>query len=151
MAAIEARTGKILLQRPFSWSVTLWRHGAFQGLPVAPVVEVTAVKVEARDGTSTLADEGAYWLERDAHRPRLRASGTALPAIPQGGGATIEFEAGYAADWAGLPADLQQAVFLLAAHYYEYRLETTLTGGLMPFGVTSLIERFKSMRLGGGA
>jgi uncharacterized phiE125 gp8 family phage protein len=61
--------------------------------------------------------------------------------------------AGYAPDWAGLPADLGQAVLLLAAHYYEYRHETALGDGCMPFGVTSLIERYRTVRLmaGGGA
>lgn len=151
MAAIEARTGKVLLVRPFSWTLTLWRDTTAQGLPVAPVVEISRVAIEARNGTTTEVDPARYWLERDNHRPRLRAAGAGLPAIPRGGAAQVEFEAGYASDWNGLPADLRQAVLLLAAHYYEYRMETSLTGGLMPFGVSSLIERFKSIRLGGGA
>ena len=37
---------------------------------------------------------------------------------------------------------------LLASHYYEFRHETTLSEGCMPFGVTSLIERYRVMRLG---
>ena len=49
-------------------------------------------------------------------------------------------------------ADLAQAVMLLAAHYYEYRDETALAEGCMPFGVASLIERYRIVRLyGGGA
>jgi uncharacterized phiE125 gp8 family phage protein len=38
----------------------------------------------------------------------------------------------------------------LAAHYYEYRDETSLARGCMPFGVQSLIERYRSMRLFAG-
>ncbi|MCX8227300.1 MAG: head-tail connector protein, partial [Sulfitobacter sp.] len=58
--------------------------------------------------------------------------------------------AGYGATWGQVPADLQQAVFLLAGHYYEFRHETNLSDGCMPFGVSSLIERYKPMRLGFG-
>lgn len=64
--------------------------------------------------------------------------------------AVVYFEAGYGADWASIPADLAQAVLLLAAHYYEYRNETSLSDGCMPFGVSSLIERYKVMRLYAG-
>jgi uncharacterized phiE125 gp8 family phage protein len=49
-----------------------------------------------------------------------------------------------------LPADLQQAVLLLAAHYYEYRDEQSLGEGCMPFGVTSLIARYRALRMGLG-
>ena len=55
-----------------------------------------------------------------------------------------------AADWGGLPDDLAQAVMLLAAHYYEYRDDTALGEGCMPFGVSSLIERYRRVRLGFG-
>ncbi|PCH74343.1 MAG: hypothetical protein COC12_04000, partial [Rhodobacteraceae bacterium] len=46
-----------------------------------------------------------------------------------------------------LPADLGQAVLLLAAHYYEYRDETSLGDGCMPFGVSSLVQRYRAVRL----
>ena len=60
--------------------------------------------------------------------------------------------------WArALPADaralldLAQAVLLLAAHYYEYRDETSLSAGCMPFGATSLLARYVTPRLSGRA
>ncbi len=52
--------------------------------------------------------------------------------------------------WSEVPPDLQQAVFMLGAHYYEYRHETSLSDGCMPFGVTSLIERYRTVRIGMG-
>jgi len=151
IAAIEARTGKVLLQRDFAWSVTYWRDASTQVLPVAPVQDVTRVALVARDGTAVDVDADAYWLERDAHRPRLRATRGALPAVPPQGAVLVEFTAGFAPDWDNLRADLQQAVLLLAAHYYEYRDDTSLSEGCMPFGVSSLIERYKTLRLGAGA
>ena len=124
IAAIEARTGKALILRPFTYTVERWR------------------------GTAEVVDPGDYRLRPDAQAPQLRATGSCLPVIPAGGSAAVAFSAGYAPDWAGLPADLGQAVMLLAAHYYEYRDETALGQGCMPFGVTTLIERYRMMRAG---
>ena len=152
ITAVEARTGKILILRGFSWTLTAWRNGTEQALPVAPVTQVTALTLRDQMDQETVVDAGLYRLEKDMHRPLIRPSGAWLPSIPQGGSVEIGFDAGFAADWAGLPSDLAQAVMLLAAHYYEYRNETALGGGCMPFGVTSLIERYRTLRiLGGGA
>ena len=150
MSAIEARTGKVLITRSFCWSLTFWRDAAAQKLPLAPVVAITRVALVTRDGSETDIDAEAYWLERDALRPRLRARGTALPRVPTDGTVLIEFDAGFGASWDAIPADLQQAVLMLAAHYYEYRNDTGLTEGCMPFGVSSLIERYKVVRMGLG-
>ena len=48
--------------------------------------------------------------------------GSALAADPvRTGGWRCVFDAGFGADWADVPADLRQAVLLLAAEYYEQR------------------------------
>jgi uncharacterized phiE125 gp8 family phage protein len=150
IAAIEARTGKILIMRSFSWTLTHWRDPGAQTLPVAPVSALTRLAVVARDGTETDIATNSYWLERDSQRPRLRATGVSLPVIPAGGSARMEFQAGYDPVWLNLPSDLQQAVLMLASHYYEYRHDMSLSDGCMPFGVSSLIERYRVMRLGAG-
>lgn len=147
VAAIEARTGKVLISRAFSWTLTAWRDRTGQALPVAPVTAVTRVALMDAADVETEIPLGELRLERDSQRPRLRSSGTLLPMVPVGGSVRIEFDAGFAATWGGLAADLGQAVLLLAAHYYEYRDETSLGDGCMPFGVTSLIQRYRTMRL----
>ena len=150
LAAIEARTGKALLRRMFNWSLSGWRIPDAQTLPLAPVHEVSSVTIVGRDGTETVIDPQRYWLERDTQRPVLRSTGAVLPRVPRGGSLSLVIDAGYGATWGQVPADLQQAVFLLAGHYYEFRHETNLSDGCMPFGVSSLIERYKPMRLGFG-
>jgi len=150
LAAIEARTGKALIERSFSWTVTKWRDGAAQGLPIAPVSAVTSVAIVDRAGAETTVSDDAYVLRSDAQRPVLAAASAALPNIPQLGSAKITLVAGFGPAWSDLPADLAQAVFLLAAHYYEYRHEVQYDGGCMPFGVSALIERYRSIRLSGG-
>lgn len=150
LAAIEARTGKALLQRGFSWTVSVWREPRGQVLPLSPISTITQVCLTDRLGDIEVVDPTLYRLESDLQRPRLRPTGFLLPNIPMGGTAEVVFTAGYATTWADLPPDLAQAVLLLAAHYYEYRNETQLGQGCMPFGVTSLIERYRTLRLFGG-
>ncbi|KIC43067.1 gene transfer agent protein [Ruegeria sp. ANG-R] len=150
IAAIEARTGKVLIERDFSWSLNGWRDPAGEVLPVAPVGAIGAVTLTDAAGAEIVVDAGTYRLERDAQRPRLRSTGACLPKVQTGGSVKISFTAGMAGDWGGLLADLGQAVLLLAAHYYEYRDETALGAGCMPFGVTSLIQRYRTVRFGAG-
>jgi uncharacterized phiE125 gp8 family phage protein len=153
IAAIEARTGKMMLRREFSWNLTMWRDLSAQALPVAPVQVITSLEMIMRDGAREVVANDLYWLEKDQARPKVRSVGACLPSIPTAGCVVVNFEAGFGEVWADVPADLRQAVMLLAGHYYEYRNETSLSDGCMPFGVSSLIERYKVMRLwsGGGA
>jgi uncharacterized phiE125 gp8 family phage protein len=150
VAAIEARTGKVLISRGYSLTLTAWRDRAAQVLPVVPVTEVSEVVLSDAAGVETPVAADLYRLEPDSQRPRLCPAGGFLPAIGTGGSVRIALVAGMAPDWGGLPADLGQAVMLLAAHYYEYRNETALGVGCMPFGVTSLIQRYRSLRISVG-
>lgn len=152
LAAIEGRTGKALLERDFVWTVTRWRETGCAALPVAPVSAITRFDLVDRAGGVTAVPAEAWHLVPDFQRPVLSALYGALPAIPQGGAARIGFMAGYGPEWSDLPADLAQAVMMLAAHYYEFRQDTALGAGCMPFGVTALIERYRTVRMfGGGA
>jgi uncharacterized phiE125 gp8 family phage protein len=152
IAAVEGRTGKALLTRRFAWSLTGWRDAGSQRLPVAPVSAIHALKLVTAGGSETVVAPSGYRLERDAHAPALQASGLALPSVPTGGTAEIEFDAGYGPTWDKVPADLGHAVLLLAGHYYEHRHDVSGEGlGLVPFGVGALIERYRGPRLGSGA
>ncbi|RSK33660.1 hypothetical protein EJA01_09595 [Rhodovulum iodosum] len=152
LAAVEARTGKALLARSFTFAVDAWREADRQALPVAPVTAILSVVLLDRAGEVHPVDADTYVLRRDTHRPQLAAVSGALPVVPLGGSAEIAFEAGFGADWAQVPADLAQAVMLLAAHYHEHRHEAALGDGGMPFGVMELVERWRTVRIlaGGG-
>ncbi|WP_418593761.1 head-tail connector protein [Ponticoccus sp. (in: a-proteobacteria)] len=148
LAAIEARTGKALIVRSFLLSMEDWQNRASQRLPIAPVRSVTEVALVDVHGQARLVDPADYRLKPDAFDPALRPMRAALPAAPRGGSVELRFEAGYGEDFTAVPDDLKQAVMLLAAHYYEYRHETALSEGCMPFGVTSLISRYRPVRMG---
>jgi uncharacterized phiE125 gp8 family phage protein len=112
---------------------------------------VSKMSIVDRFGAETVIDPVRYVLEKDAHRPRIAATSLFLPSIPVGGSAEIQFDAGYAETWAELPADLARAVFLLAALYYENRSEAGGSGGAIPYGVAALLDRYRNVRLFGGA
>lgn len=150
MAAIEARIGHALLARTFTWNVTRWREDSSQGLPVSPVRSVDAILIIAADGGEALASPDAWSVLRDSQRPRLVGRyGRNLPRIPRNGRAEISFKAGYGETWDEVPADLRQAVFLLAAHYFEHRSDTGGNAASIPFGVLMLIEAYRPIRIGG--
>ncbi len=150
IAAVEARSGKALIRRGFSLTLSGWREPDGQALPVAPVTEVTAVTIRDHAGAETVVDPARYALVKDSFRPRLAAIGPALPLVPEAGVVELRFSAGYDASWAGVPPELCQAVMLLAAHYYEQRADAAGVEGAMPFGVMALIEHFRTVRTIGG-
>ena len=147
IASVEGRVARALFQRDYLLRLTRWRDGYAQPLPVAPVVLVGSVTLIDRTGTQTVVEPSRYVLDADGTRPRIEAVGTALPMIPARGAVEIAFTAGFGTAWDDIPADLRQAVLLLAAQYYEGRE----TGGDadMAFGIRALLERWRDLRLGG--
>lgn len=149
LTAIEGRIGKALLTRSFKLVLPDWRDATAQALPLAPVTAVQSVTVVDAQGGTTVVVPARYKLQVDAHRPRLVAVGMLLPAVPTDGQVEIVFTAGFGATWAALPADLAQAVMLLAATQYETRHDGGPQPGL-PHGVQALIERWRNVRVLGG-
>lgn len=152
MAAIEGRIGKALLARRFKLTLQDWRAVGEQPLPVAPVSAVISVTLFDAALVATPVAASRYRLVQDLSRPKLAALGVLLPLVPNDGRVEVVFDAGFGAAWAAVPADLAQAVLLLAAEYYENRndLGARLTG--LPMAVQVLIERWRTVRvLGGGA
>ena len=148
LAAIEGRTGKALITRGFLLTLEGWTVAEGQWLPVAPVQTITEVATVDAYGAATVLDAAAYRLQNDAFVPRLRPVAQCLPGVPRGGSIEIRFEAGFGPGFEDVPGDLRQAVLMLAAHYYEFRNDTSLSQGCMPFGVTSLVARYRPVRLG---
>ena len=152
IAAVKAWTGKVLLERDFSWSLMAWRDGRAQVLPVAPVSEIVEMRLIDCLDWEVVVDTATYRLQQDLHRPLLMSRGARLPTIPTQGSVRISFTAGFGPAWKDVPADLAQAVMLLAAYYYEYRHEMRVGSAVMPYGVSSLVDRWRNVRiLGGGA
>jgi len=151
MAAVEGRIGKVLMTRQFRMTLEDWRDASEQALPVAPVSAVVSVTLFNVAGTATVVQADRYRLIQDNHRPKLAAAGYLLPTVPTDGRIEVVFDAGFGAAWAQVPADLQQAVFLMAGHYYEHRNEFAEATPGLPYPVQALIERWRTVRVLGGA
>jgi uncharacterized phiE125 gp8 family phage protein len=150
MAAVEARLGRALLARDFSLTLERWREEGCQALPIGPVRAVASVTLVDAAGEAVEADADGWSVLRDSQRPRLVGRfGRNLPRIPRSGHAEIRFSAGFGASWDEVPADLRQAVLMLAAHYFESRTDAGTGPGSMPFGVLVLIEAYRAVRVGG--
>ena len=149
LAAIEGRIGKMLFQRRFLWVLECWRDEE-QALPVAPVPGIVSVTLVDAAGGEVVVPAGAYRLVKDLHRPRLAGKGGALPIIPGEGLVKVAFDAGFGAVWTDIPVDLRQAVLLLAGEFYEHRHDDGVQGAGLPFGVVTLIERWRTVRILGG-
>jgi uncharacterized phiE125 gp8 family phage protein len=147
LSGIEARIGKALFQRRFVLTLMAWQAQALHVLPIAPVSRIDSVKLITRAGAETLVDAGLYRLQPDGHRPALAATGSRLPAPGLGGTIEVEFTAGHGGGWIGIPADLRQAVLILAGEYWGQNLDTQ-TG--LPFAVSVLLEPHRPLRLRGG-
>lgn len=149
LAAIEGRIGKMLFRRRFLWVLECWRDDE-QALPVAPVAGIVSVTLVDTAGGEVLVPATAYRLIPDLHRPRLAGKGTALPSIPGDGLAKVVFDAGFGPAWTDVPVDLRQAVLLLAGEFYEHRHDDGAQAAGLPFGVVTLIERWRTVRILGG-
>lgn len=148
MATIEARIGKVLMQRQFAMTMMAWHNPVSHTLPTAPIVSVESVKLIARDGTETVVDDARYRLRPDTHRPSLEPVTGSLPTPPQGGTIEVVATAGYGTDWTGIPADLQHGLLALAAEFYtaDDTSQRQLSAQVM-----ALIEPYRQIRLRGGA
>ncbi|WP_112309044.1 head-tail connector protein [Pseudogemmobacter bohemicus] len=151
IAAIEGRIAKAVIRRRFLLEMETWRDAEAQALPLAPVSSLVSVELVSALGVATAVNPVLYRLIQDQHRPRIAGTGAALPEPATGGAVRVVFEAGFSATWAGVPADLQQAVMLLAAEYYEFRHDPGTRGAGLPGAVEGLIGRWRLIRvLGGG-
>ena len=132
MAAIEARLGRALLARGLLLDGDRWREDASQGLPIAPVRSVEAVTLVEADGGETVVEPGG--LVGDARQPAAAAGRQVRPqpAADPARRATRRSASppGFGEGWEDVPADLRQAVFLLAAHFYENRAEGAASAGI---------------------
>jgi hypothetical protein len=94
---------------------------------------------------------GATGWSADLHRPKLAGGGGAAAGCPpMAGGGRVRRRVRPA--WADVPADLRQAVLLLAAEFYEHRHDDGAAAGLPGGGGDGLIERWRQVRIwaGGG-
>ncbi|MEO1467592.1 MAG: hypothetical protein AAFV86_00945 [Pseudomonadota bacterium] len=144
--AVERRVARALVTRRFTLAVSRLDRGGCVALPVGPVSVIEAAAI--REGAAEAALDVSTWrVSAGSTGQRVSAAGGALPAPADGAQLVMTFPAGLAADWASVPADLEQAVLLLAAHFYARR--GTEDGGrreALPVAVDAILAAWAPVR-----
>jgi uncharacterized phiE125 gp8 family phage protein len=136
-----------------SWSLYLDglpRSGTI-ALPIAPVQEVTAVRVYDPDGVPAEIDEENYSVDALSEPARLVLSGGAAQMLPgrRLNAYEVAFTAGYGDAAADVPEPIRHALKLLVAHWFEHR-EPVVLGDLpqeVPATVAGLLLPYRRVRL----
>lgn len=151
MGAIEARTSKVLITRNFNWVFYGYKmEGRAMLLPVSPVSWLNLFYTYTAAGVGTVHSVNNINLQADTQQVRMVPKTGEIPEVPANGSGLIKFTAGYG-DWADIPANLQQAMMLLAASYYENR-DVMVNGQMqLPYAVAALLAPFQRIRLRSGA
>lgn len=149
ISTIENKLGIVLIERQFQLNLTAWRDSQISVFPTRPVQAISSVTLNSGTGVPTLISQENYALRKDSQVPAVLGVGGCLPSIPVGGSVDIVFTAGFGPVWDDLPADLAQAVLLLAAHFYENRIGAPIPGGVLPMAVLALIDGYRPMRISG--
>jgi uncharacterized phiE125 gp8 family phage protein len=136
LALCEAFTARALIAR--EWQALLPASGGWQALEMTGVTAINAVEGLSADGDTIALAPEAYAIDLDAEGlgwVRVLAPGAA-------GRVRVTCSAGFAEDWAGLPAPIAQGVVLLIAHLFEAR-----SGESPPAAVSALWRPWRRVRL----
>lgn len=139
---VEGKAGMLL--RPCTVQIVLDSLAAPLKLPVAPIREVLSVAYTDFAGAAATLDADDYVMRTRFGRTELVAApGKSWPQALAGTDVVVTAEAGYLTGNA-MPVYARHAIWMLAAHYYEYRgaaAEKALAA--MPFAVTDCLDRLR--------
>lgn len=141
VAHLEATLGLCLSPRGFAARVQFDRDGR-AAAPMAPVVSLVEARRPDRD--EVIAPD-VFSLNHSGHRTVIEAPSLKDVEVD------VSFEAGFGDDWSATPADLRRAVKMLAAHQYDQRHAVGGDSRSAVYGVASLIQPWREMRLTLGA
>lgn len=140
--ACEAFTGQMPLIQ--ACEEVLPVAGSFRTLATRPVNTLLGVEGIAADGTRTPLASEDYAFELDADgSARLR---TIRPG--NAGRIAVQFTAGLAPDWAGLPASIRHGIERLASHSWRTRVgDEEDASTIPPAAVAALWRPYRRLRL----
>ncbi|MFK7945441.1 MAG: head-tail connector protein [Paracoccaceae bacterium] len=146
-AVVERRTGQALIARHYTLQVASWDRNGHLVMPVGPVAAVDSLRFVGPGSVIDLEPED-WVLQPGTTRQKLTGpEGVSLWPLPRGSVGELTFSAGYGLTWEDVPPDLRQAVLILAAHYYENRSGEIEVDGGLPYGVLSIMEQQRPIRI----
>ncbi len=150
-AFVEKALARALITQDWSLYLDNWPRGGTIALPIAPVQEVTAVRVYDSGDMPTDVDEESYSADTVSDPARLLLSAGGLQMLPARllNPYEVAFTAGYGDEADDVPEPIRHALKLLIAHWFENR-EPVVLGEApqeVPATVASLLLPYRRVRL----
>ena len=144
---VESLTGRLLLTQDWRLTLDAWPPSGLILPPLAPVASLIAARLRHGDGSESAIAPSTFTLRGDRAPPVIGFARGAVPGPDRPlGGIELDLRLGYGAGGAQVPADLVQAVRLLAAHLYEHR-DMAGSTTLPPDPVRALLAPYRRVRL----
>lgn len=126
-AQVQADTGRAIVKQ--QWQASLECFPAVIYLPKPPLLAVESIKYFDTDGVEQTLDPASYQVSKIGIVGRIApAPGLSWPSVQTGrfNGVNVVYQAGHVdiiddVVQGEAPAQLRQAIYLLAAHFYENR------------------------------
>lgn len=122
-----------------TWEIAVSQASGDIELPKSPVQSVTSISYYDAAGVAQTVPVADYYLFKDGDRARLRPKdGKSWPPLQDRDDAlTIRFVAGYTT----LPAELQHAILMMTAHFYQNRSSVEAANMIeVPMSVEALVS-----------
>ena len=141
--SIEAQTGLGLIAQ--GWSVFLddWPDNGVIELPLAPVLDITDIKVYGDDDTSALIDPSHYYEDKVSRPARIILRGSRCWVKP--GRVANGIEILLTIGFVSVPEPLREVLLQLVGLWYEKRGDET--NDEKPLGISQLIRPYRELRL----
>ncbi len=138
--SVESETGLGLM--PQGWSLFLddWPHDGIVRIPLAPVLDVTEMRIYGVDNVGVTLDPGSYFEDRVSRPSRIKMLSWAKP-----GRAVNGIEILLAIGFSTVPEPLREAVLLLLGHWYATRGDGPAED--RPLMISHLIQPYREVRL----
>ena len=145
---VENITGHQAITATYTLSLDGFPIGDTIELPYAPLQSVTSVTYYNASNASTVFSSGSYVVDKPMEafgRIYVDRSVGWPTTYDRRNSVVIVYKSGYGDTSGSTPERLKQAIYLLAAHWYENR-EASIIGvsvNDLPYGVKSLIQNLK--------
>lgn len=147
---VERHLGRSLITRTLELRLERFPSDRLQ-LPSPPFQSLTSIAYTDAEGAGVTMDAADYAVLEVGDAAVVRPVSGFWPTVSRFGGVSVTWIAGYGDTAADVPADIAEAVKLLAAHHYAHR-EATFYGenGMrrLPFGVADLLEPYRERWFG---
>jgi uncharacterized phiE125 gp8 family phage protein len=144
---IEQRCGLRLIQQSWALFLDCWPPDGTVLLHMSPVQQLDEIILYSEDDTPAMLDLAHVYLDKHAKPARvvLRHERPRPQAGRRTNGIEFRFQAGFAATTDGVPQDIQQAILITIAHWFDHRGEGE--GGALPIAAAEILQHHFTVRL----